>query len=204
MKLWYSPTSPFVRKVIAAAHELGLADRIEIVEASTSPVNRHSGLGELNPVGKIPAMVTDDGQVLYDSRVICAYLESLKPSSALTPASGPDRFRSMTLEALGDAIMDAAVLARYETHLRPEDLRWKGWLEGQLTKVWAGLDSMEKDWLPFLEGRMTMGHIAAAAALGYLDFRYADSNWRNGRPGLTRWFDAFAKRPSMVGSAPKA
>jgi glutathione S-transferase len=204
MKLWYSPTSPFVRKVIAAAHELGIADRIEIVEAATSPINRHSGLGELNPVGKIPAMVTDDGQVLYDSRVICAYLESLKPGSALTPASGADRFRSMTLEALGDAIMDAAVLARYETHLRPEDLRWKGWLEGQLTKVWAALDSMEKDWLPFLEGRMTMGHIAAAAALGYLDFRYADSNWRNGRPGLAKWFDAFAKRPSMVASAPKA
>ena len=204
MKLWYSPTSPFVRKVIAAAHELGLADRIEIVEAATSPVNRHSGLGELNPVGKIPAMVTDDGQVLYDSRVICAYLESLKPGSALTPASGPDRFRSMTLEALGDAIMDAAVLARYETHLRPEGLRWKGWLEGQLTKVWAALDSLENDWLPFLEGRMTMGHLAAAAALGYLDFRYADSNWRNGRPGLAKWFDAFAKRPSMVASAPKA
>jgi glutathione S-transferase len=204
MKLWYSPTSPFVRKVIAAAHELGLADRIEIVEASTSPVNRHSGLGELNPVAKIPSMVTDDGQVLFDSRVICAYLESLKPGSALTPAAGPDRFRSMTLEALGDAIMDAAVLARYETHLRPGDLRWKGWLEGQLTKVWAALDSLENEWLPFLEGRMTMGHIATAAALGYLDFRYADSNWRKGRPGLAKWFDAFAKRPSMVASAPKA
>jgi len=204
MKLWYSPTSPFVRKVIAAAHELGLSDRLEIVEASTSPINRHAGLGELNPVGKIPAMVTDQGQVLFDSRVICAFLESLKPGAELTPASGPDRFRSMTLEALGDAIMDAAVLARYETHLRPEDLRWKGWLEGQMTKVWAALDNLENEWLPFLDGRLTMGHIAAAAALGYLDFRYADSNWRNGRPGLAKWFDAFAKRPSMVASAPKA
>ena len=91
------------------------------------------------------------------------------------------------LKALGDAIMDAAVLARYETHLRPEDLRWKGWLEGQLTKVWAALDSLEKDWLPFLEGRMTMGHIAAAAALGDLfapghqDLGQPIMGWRNER-----------------------
>lgn len=201
MKLWYSPTSPFVRKVIAAAHELGLTDRIEIIEASTSPVNRHAGLAALNPVGKIPAMQLDDGQVIYDSRVICAYLDSLKPG--LVPGFGPQRFRSMTLEALGDAIMDAAVLTRYETAMRPEDLRWKGWIEGQMTKVWAGIDSLEKDWLEFLNGPLTMGHLSAAAALGYLDFRYADAGWRDGRPGLAQWFDAFAKRPSMVNSEPK-
>lgn len=201
MKLWYSPTSPFVRKVIAAAHELGLTDRIEIIEAATSPVNRHAGLAALNPVGKIPAMQLDDGQVIYDSRVICAYLDSLKPG--LVPEAGPLRFRSMTLEALGDAIMDAAVLTRYETAMRPEDLRWKGWIEGQMTKVWAGIDSLETDWLDFLDGPLTMGHLAAAAALGYLDFRYADSRWRDGRPGLAKWYDAFAKRPSMVKSEPK-
>ncbi|HSO46509.1 MAG TPA: glutathione S-transferase [Rhizobiaceae bacterium] len=201
MKLWYSPTSPFVRKVIAAAHELGLTDRIEIIEASTSPVNRHAGLAALNPVGKIPAMQLDDGQVIYDSRVICAYLDSLKPG--LVPESGPQRFRSMTLEALGDAIMDAAVLTRYETAMRPEDLRWKSWIEGQMTKVWAGIDSLERDWLEFLNGPLTMGHLSAAAALGYLDFRYADSGWRDGRPGLAQWYDAFAKRPSMVKSEPK-
>lgn len=201
MKLWYSPTSPFVRKVIAAAHELGLTDRIEIIEAATSPVNRHAGLAALNPVGKIPAMQLDDGQVIYDSRVICAYLDSLKPG--LVPEAGPRRFRSMTLEALGDAIMDAAVLTRYETAMRPEDLRWKGWIEGQMTKVWAGIDSLETDWLDFLDGPLTMGHLAAAAALGYLDFRYADSRWRDGRPGLAKWYDAFAKRPSMVKSEPK-
>ncbi len=88
----------------------------------------------------------------------------------------------MTAEALGDAIMDAAVLTRYETAMRPEDLRWKGWIEGQMTKVWAGLDSLEKDWLDFLNGPLTMGHLAAAAALGYLDFRYANSRWRDRRP----------------------
>ncbi len=193
MKLWYSPTSPFVRKVIAAAHELGLTDRIEIIEASTSPVNRHAGLAALNPAGKIPAMQLDDGQVIYDSRVICAYLDSLKPG--LVPEAGPQRFRSMTLEALGDAIMDAAVLTRYETAMRPQDLRWKGWIEGQMTKVWAGVDSLEKDWIQFLNGPLTMGHLSAAAALGYLDFRYADLRWRDGRPGLAQWFDAFAHAP---------
>jgi glutathione S-transferase len=200
MKLWYSPSSPFVRKVIVAAHELGLADRIDIVEASTSPVNRHAGLGALNPVGKIPAMQLDDGQILFDSRVICAYLDSLKPG--LMPASGPQRFKVMTAEALGDAIMDAAVLTRYETAMRPEDLRWKGWIEGQMTKVWAALDSLENDWLDFLQGPLTMGHIAIGAALGYLDFRFADSGWRDTRPGLAKWYEAFAKRPSMTVSEP--
>ncbi len=203
MKLWYSPTSPFVRKVIAAAHELGVFDRIEIVTASTSPVDRHAGLAAHNPVGKIPAIVLDDGQVLYDSRVICDYLDSLQPAKSLTPASGADRYRSMTLEALGDAIMDAAVLTRYEVAVRPEDLRWKGWIEGQMTKVWAGVDSLEKDWLKFLGTPLSQGHLAAAAALGYLDFRFADSNWRGTRPGLAKWYDEFAKRPAWVASAPK-
>ncbi len=203
MKLWYSPTSPFVRKVIAAAHELGVMDRIEIVTASTSPVDRHAGLAADNPVGKIPAMVLDDGQVLFDSRVICAFLDSLNPGKSLTPAMAPDRFRSMTLEALGDAIMDAAVLVRYELAVRPEELRWKGWIEGQMTKVRAGVDSMEKDWLTFLAGPLTQGHLAAASALGYLDFRFADDNWRASRPGLAKWYDEFAKRPSWVASAPK-
>jgi glutathione S-transferase len=205
MKLWYSPTSPFVRKVIATAHELGLFDKLEIIEASTSPVNRHAGLAQLNPAGKIPAMLLPSGQVLFDSRVICAYLESLKPEMPLTPASGPDRFRSMTLEALGDAIMDAAVLARYEGALRPENLRWKEWADGQMTKVWAGIDSLENDWLAYLsKSPLSAGHIAAAAALGYLDFRYADQDWRNGRPGLAQWYADFSKRPSFASSAPKA
>lgn len=202
MKLWYSPTSPFVRKVIAVAHELGLWDRIEIVTAATSPVDRHKGLAADNPVGKIPAMVLDDGQVLYDSRVICAFLDSLKPG--LIPAHGPDRFRSMTLESLGDAIMDAAVLTRYEMAVRPAGFRWQGWIDGQMTKVWAGVDSMENDWSGFLNQPMTMGHIAAAAALGYLDFRFAASNWRSTRPGLAKWYDEFAKRPAWVASAPAA
>ncbi|MCU0790974.1 MAG: glutathione S-transferase [Nitratireductor sp.] len=201
MKLWYSPTSPFVRKVIAVAHELGLTDRIEIVEAATSPMNRNESLAALNPVGKIPAMQLDDGQVLFDSRVIIAWLDSLAPG--LIPSAGPDRFRAMTLEALGDAIMDAAVLTRYETAMRPEDLRWKGWIEAQMTKVWAALDSLEKDWLDFLNGPVTIGHMAVGAALGYLDFRYAESGWRDTRPGLARWYAEFARRPSMTASEPK-
>lgn len=202
MKLWYSPTSPFVRKIITAAEELGLSDRIEIIVASTSPVNRHAGLAALNPVGKIPVMVLHDGQVLYDSRVICSYLDSLKPRKRLTPAKGPDRFRSMTLEALGDAIMDAAVLTRYELAVRPENLRWQDWVDGQMTKVRAGVDSLEADWMNFLKRPLTTGHISAAAALGYLDFRFADDDWRKSRPKLAKWYDKFAKRPSWKASMP--
>lgn len=203
MKLWYSPASPFVRKVIAAAHECGVADKLVIVDATTNPINRNLSLVADNPVGKIPAMVLEDGQVLYDSRVICAYLDSISQGARIIPASGSDRFRAMTLEALGDGIMEAAVLTRYEATLRPQDLRWQGWSEGQMAKVNSGLDSLEKDWAEFLAGPFTIGHLAVGAALGYLDFRFPDLDWRSRCPGLAAWYETFAKRPSMKASEPK-
>jgi len=203
MKLWYSAASPFVRKVIAAAHECGVAGRLDIVDAATTPVNRNMALVADNPVGKIPAMVLDDGQAIYDSRVICAYIDSISTGATLIPASGPDRFRAMTLEALGDGIMEAAVLTRYEGFLRPQELRWQGWMEGQTAKVNSGLDSLEKDWIGFLQGPLTIGHLSAGAALGYLDFRFPQLAWRERCPKLAEWFAGFAKRPSMVASEPK-
>lgn len=204
MKLWYSPASPFVRKVIAAAHECGLVGRLEIVDASSNPINRNMDLVAHNPVGKIPALVLDDGQALFDSRVICAYLDSISQGEKLIPAEGPARFRAMTLEALGDAIMDAAVLTRYEGHLRPQELRWQGWIEGQTAKVNSGLESLERDWAEFLAGPFTIGHLAVGAALGYLDYRFPDLDWRSGHPKLAQWFEGFSQRPSMKASAPKA
>ena len=203
MKLWHSPASPFVRKVLIAAHETGLAGNLEIVEANTSAVNRNMKLVADNPSGKIPALVLKDGTVLADSSVICAYLDTLAKGRKLAPAKSIARFRVLTLESIGNAIMDAAVLARYERALRPEDKRWADWEKGQVAKVTSSLDAIEKQSLKLLNGPVNIGAIAVAAALGYLDFRFADLEWRKSRPGLKTWFEKFAKRPSMRATEPK-
>lgn len=203
MKLWYSGASPFVRKVLLVAHETGQADKLEIVEASTSAVKRNEELAKDNPCGKIPAMVLDDGTVLFDSRVICAYLDSLHSGARLAPTgSGVADFRAMALEALGDAIMDAAVLTRYEQALRPEEKRWADWEAGQLAKVNSSLDDLEARWMDLLAGPLSLGVVSVACALGYLDYRFGDLDWRGARPKLAAWFKTFAERPSMQASKP--
>ena len=203
MKLWYSPASPFVRKCLIVAHERDLTDRIEIMDANANVVDPDMRIVQSNPAGKIPTMVLDDGQVLFDSRVICAWLDTLHDGKKLMPRSGAKRFEVMTLEALGDAIMDAAVSNRYETALRPPEYQWKAWSDGQMGKVKASLDQLEKQWIRSLGRNPNMGSIAVAAALGYLDFRYPDLNWRRGRPKLTRWFKRFSERPSFMETEPK-
>lgn len=202
MRLWYSPASPFVRKVMIVAHETGLADRIEIAEVTTTVLARDANLVRDNPSGKIPAMVLDDGSVLFDSRVICACLDSLHGGAKLIPESGPERFRVMTLEALGDGTMEAAVLVRYEQALRPEEKRWDKWVEGQMAKVNSSLDDAEARWMELLEGPINMGAVSVGAALGYLDYRFPDIGWRDGRPRLAAWHTGFAGRPSMKATAP--
>lgn len=205
MKLWHSPASPFVRKVLVIAHETGQTAKLEIAEASTNAVARNEELARDNPCGKIPALVLDDGTVLFDSRVICAYLDSLHSGAKLSGpgAGGVAGYRALALEALGDAIMDAAVSNRYETALRPPEYQWKAWSDGQMGKVKASLDQLEKQWIRSLGRNPNMGSIAVAAALGYLDFRYPDLNWRRGRPKLTRWFKRFGERPSFMETEPK-
>ena len=204
MKLWYSPASPFVRKVLVVAHETGQMGDLQVTDASTNAVNRNMELVRDNPSGKIPALVLDDGTVLFDSRVICAYLDSRHSGKKLAPQDGPIRFQDMMLEALGDAIMDAAVLARYEAALRPEPLRWAAWSEGQIAKVTSSLDQLEGALSAMLKGEPTMGLIAIACALGYLDYRFTDMGWRDTHPKLAQWFAEFSSRPSMQASAPEA
>jgi glutathione S-transferase len=203
MKLWYSPASPFVRKCLIVAHERDLTDRIELMDAAASVVDPDQRIVQANPAGKIPTMVLDDGAVLFDSRVICAYLDTLHDGKKLMPRSGPKRFEVMTLEALGDGIMDAAVNNRYENALRPEALRWQAWSDGQMGKVEASLDQIEEKWLKALGRVPNMGSIAIAAALGYLEYRYPDLKWRKDRKGLARWFKRFSERPSFQASKPE-
>ncbi len=199
MKLCYSPTSPYVRKVVVTAAERGLDDRIERI--ATNAHDPKSELSTINPLGKVPALILDDGTALYDSPVICEYLDSLGEGAGLLPPPGPARWTALRQQALADGIMDAAILRMLETVRRPEPLRWAGWIELQKGKVMRALDSLERH-AGDLNGPPTLGQIAVGCALGYLDFRFAADNWRVGRPGLAAWYEGFARRPSMAASAP--
>jgi len=203
MKLWYSPASPFARKVRASAIELGLAGRIELAEITVSPARPNLDLARENPLIKVPALRTADGGVLYDSRVICEYLDALAGGGRLFPAAGRERWRALTRQALGDGIVDAGVLRRYELVLRPEPLRWGEWLAGQQVKIDHALDAAERDCAGWGDA-FDIGHITIACALGWLDFRFADFAWRTSRPGLATWMARVGARASMSQTAPHA
>jgi glutathione S-transferase len=202
MKLYYSSASPFVRKVLVCAHECGLDGRIEQVPTKVLPTEPNRDLGKANPLMKLPSLECDDGLVLFDSVVICEYLDSLSKSARLFPPAGDGRWRALRLHALADGMLEAAVLTRYETFLRPAPLRWQQWIDGQLLKVDQALDFLEKNPRE-LEG-LTIGTIAVGCALGYLDFRYADRKWREGRPKLAAWFETMSRRPSFEKTVPRA
>ena len=201
MRLWFNPASPFARKVRVVARETGLAERIEEISIAVSPVKPHADLARANPLGKIPALTTPDLGTLYDSAVICEYLDSLRPGTALFPAAGPDRWRALRLQALGDGILEASVLMRYETAVRPESFQWNDWIAGQMTKVRGGLDGLEQE-CPGWGERFAIGQITAACVLGYLDFRFPQEAWRGPRQALARWYERTAQRPSLKATVP--
>jgi glutathione S-transferase len=202
MQLYYAAASPFVRKCLVSAEELGLRAHVELVPVVAHPVNRDAGLVAHNPLGKIPTLLTDDGATLYDSRVICEYLNSLGDGHLLPPA-GAARWRVLGDQALGDGLMDAAVLARYETAARPESLRWNAWFDGQLAKVGSGLAELDRQ-AAGLGARVDLGTIALGCALGYLDLRFGGLGWRDRHPRAAAWFEGFARRASMQATAPPA
>jgi glutathione S-transferase len=203
MRLYHSPTSPYVRKVMILIHEAGLLDRVELVRAAGTPLDPGTLPVDHNPLGKVPVLETADGAI-FDSRVICRYLDDLAGTGAYPKDA--DIWRTLTLEALADGILDAALLMVYETRLRPEKLRFAPWVEAQATKIIRVLDALEADWLGHLttprKGCPDMGTIAVGAALGYVDFRLAHLEWRAGRPGLAAWAAEFALRPAMVVTVP--
>ncbi len=199
MKLYTSSASPFVRKVRISALELGLAERIEEVPISLSPVNPHAALREHNPLGKIPALITDTGEALYDSAVICEYLDALAGGNRLYPAEGPARWRALRRQALADGITDAAVLVRYEQAARPAALRWPEWIDGQWLKVRTALDALEGE---SLDGPFDIGAISIACALGYIDLRFSEERWRERRPRLATWLAGVSERPSVAATRP--
>ncbi len=202
MKLFYSPLSPFVRKCLVAAHELGMRERVELVPAAAHPVNRDPTIVAVNPLGKVPTLITDDGTALYDSRVICEYLNALG-GGQLIPRDAPARWNALVEQSLADGIMDAAVLARYETAVRPEERRWDGWTAGQLDKVTCGLAEIERRADRFGD-RIDVGTIAIGCAFGYLDYRFASLAWRARHPVAAAWLERFGARESMVATRPPA
>lgn len=200
-KLYFAPTSPYVRKVMVTAHCLGLSQQIEKLESAAHPIRRDERIAAFNPLAKVPAMQTTDGLMLYDSRVICEYLDS-HAGGSLFPREGRQRWLSLTRQALGDGLLDAAMLARYEAVARPADKQWDGWLDGQLTKVWAALADIEKQVPHYSTVPDDIGLITLGCGLGYLDFRFASLNWRAGHPATAAWFAEFDRHPAMVATRP--
>ena len=201
MQLYFNPASPYVRKVRVTAHELGLAGEIDLIGVSLTPVSPHEGVRSCNPVGKIPALITDDGAALYDSPVICEYLDARAGGNRIFPAVGAARWTALRRQAIADGIMDAAVLTRYEEAVRPKELRWQEWVDGQLLKIRTALDALERE---SLDGVFDIGTISIACALGYLDLRFAGEGWRKSRPRLAAWEAAIGKRASLAATAPPA
>jgi glutathione S-transferase len=200
MKLYSSPLSPYGRKVKIAAEMKGLTAKIEMVPADTNKgdpdLNRH------NPLAKIPCLVAD-GQAIFDSHVICEYLDAHGSGAVLFPATGPERWKTLTLGSLGDGILDAALLLVYETRFRPADKQVAVWTDRQWAKVNGGLDYLEKA-PPSWAFSPDYGHLTLACALGYLDFRHGGM-WRPGHPKMVAWLDRFAAAvPAYEATTPKA
>ncbi|WP_322786906.1 glutathione S-transferase family protein [Paraburkholderia acidipaludis] len=198
LRVYYSPYSPYVRKVLVCAAELGLP--VERLASNANPVTRDATVVARNPLGQVPTLLVGEQEheregegALYDSRVICEYLDA--PHGKLFPAAGEARWRALREQALGDGLIGAALLRRYEQVIRPEALRYAPWFDGQHEKVVSALDQFAA-WVPEFGERVDIGTITVACALGYLDLRFPDEGWRS-RTALAEWFARFATRASM-------
>ena len=199
MKLRHAALSPFVRKVMVAVHELGLVDRITCVRTVAATTKPHAELMRDNPLSKIPTLVLDDGMVIYDSPVICEYLDGLSGAPKLHPTEPKARLVAMRRQALGDGFLDLLVLLRDERmRANPSDVH----KASAAARKAAVLDSVEHEADTMAATPLSVGHIAIGCALSYLDFRYAEEDWRKAHPCIARWHDDFAARPSMRATAP--
>ena len=200
MKFYSSPTSPYVRKVLLLLKETGQIDDVEIEMAGGTPLDPGTIPITQNPLGKIPALERVGGVTLYDSRVICRFLDDR--AGAGLYSEGARTWELLTLEATADGILDAAILMVYESRVRPENKQFSDWIEGQYAKIDRALDAIETRWMSHLSGPLNIGQIAVGCALGYLDLRMEDRNWRKGRDGLSAWFETFSERESMKDTVP--
>ncbi len=198
MKITASGASPYVRKVMACAIARGIDQQLEKwTIATTDPV-----LSNSNPLGKVPTLINDEGVALFDSPVICEFLDSIGSAPALFPAAGPARWAALRLQAIGDGILDASQPRRREIAL-PQDEGRVGYIDLQRGKVARAVDVLEKE-AASLGALKTVGDIAVVCALGYLDFRFANEPWRPGHPKLEAWYASVVGLPPMAKTAPAA
>ncbi len=199
MKLHWSPRSPFVRKVMIVVHERGLIGCIACVRTVAATAKPHAELMKDNPLSKIPTLILDDGMVIYDSRVICEYLDTLGDAPELFPSEPKARMTALRRQALGDGFLDLLVLNRNERErAAPSDQH----LASAAARKTAVLDGLEREAEALIAAPFGIGHIAIGCALSYLDFRYADEDWRKGHRLIANWHAAFAVRPSVRATLP--
>ena len=198
LKLRYSSTSPFVRKVSVTVIECGLEYQVE--NQPTNPWASDTDLPSTNPLGKVPALAIEDGQSLFDSPVICEYLDSLNSTPRLFPSDGKERWIALRQQALGDGIMDAAVGRILESR-RPLEQQSKSVSDRFQAAVERTLNTLESQ-AGELSNGFTIGQITVVCALEYLDFRFSTENWRKGRPKLADWHESVASRPSVQQTVP--
>ncbi len=199
MKLHWSPRSPFVRKVMIVAHELGLTDRITCVRTVAATTKPHAELMQDNPLSKIPTLVLDDGTILYDSPVICEYLDGLHGGGTFFPADVKARMTALRRQALGDGALDFLLLLRDERmRQQPSPVH----LSAYTTKQQSVLKAFEREAADLAATPFNIGHVAIGTALSYLDFRYADEDWRTPHPRIAEWHKQFAARPSVRATEP--
>jgi len=197
MKLHWSPRSPYVRKVMIAAHEIGIADRLNYVRTVVSIFKPADELFEYNPLNKLPTLELDDGTALFDNRVICEYLDSLHEGRKLFSASGAERIAALRHQALGDGILDVCLM-RLAERLKPEEKRTDAIVASNERKTGAAVDRLEKEVDALIARPFDIGHVAIGSALGYLDFRFEDDRRRYAHPNLTKWYENFSDRRSVL------
>lgn len=197
MKLFYAPASPFVRKVNVLAIEAGLDTRLEWVK--TNPWQAEEILIAENPLSQIPTLITDDGQVIYDSRVICEYLDTLHTENRFIPLN-ENRWPVLRLQALADGILNAGIL-RFREAKRETALQSADWDQMQKNAIERGLDYLESSVSQWRDD-LNVGVITVGCTLGWLDFRFSNEDWRLQRPDLSHWYQVFSTRSSMLKTVP--
>jgi len=196
MLMHWSPRSPFVRKVMIVAHEVGLADRIETVRTLVAAATPNVELMKQNPQSRLPTLVLADGTVIYDSPVIAEYFDSLNTGEKLFPASFPERLVALRRQSLGDGMLDTMLMWRGEV-LRPPAQQSIKHMQAWKLKTRVSVDMLEDEADALVASHFSIGHIALGVALGYIDFRFPELNWRDGHPKLAAWHKTFEARPSV-------
>lgn len=200
LKLHWSPRSPYVRKVLICAHELGLLDRIELIRSVAAMLKPNAALMADNPLSKIPTLVRPDGVVLFDSVVICEYLNELA-NGPLFPPSGEAKWQALRWHAFGDGLLDALILWRNERE-REREHRLQPLMDAFELKVSTSLALLEREAGALAAAPFSIGTLTVGCALGYVDYRFDAYGWRQRAPKLAAWYASLSERASMRATEP--